>query len=461
MKKIITLFFLFVAVTVFAQNNGAEDTIAKPAITAAGKPDGEKTEMKIGKEGGSFSSSDGKVKLIIPDGAISKKTTFTIQPITNMVPNGNGKAYRLEPSGIKFQQPVQLIFYYTDEEAADSMQLLMGIAMQDNTGQWHSLKKITLDTVAKTISGTVNHFSDWANFNAIKLYPSYTRLKVKKQLTLSIDLASSEDEELSPLSPDDELAPLIKKKIPWTSTWRANEIINGNVAVGKIDVGSKTMITYTAPAAVPAQNPVAITAELKGLKYKYKGTVFRELRLVSNILVYDNAYEVTMITSIDGMAGSELGKCTYKDTGSFVVSLNGKDTKIIEKVNKNTTAELDYKGKCTIIQLKPGSGNVHILGVQSIKVIPPATPNANSWIEIIFKHSPTIMPLLKITCPPIDKGSPTTITTAQANAMMFSMPAFPQLVKFEAKEGEHTILKMGQEGSELFLKFTVKQIKDE
>jgi hypothetical protein len=168
-----------------------------------------------------------------------------------------------------------------------------------------------------------------------------------------------------------------------------------------------------------------------------------------------------MVSSIDAMAGSELGKSIYKDTGSFVVSLNGKDTKIIEKVNKNTTAELDYKGKCTIIQLKPGSGNVHILGVQSIKVTPPASPNGNSWIEIIFKHSPSIMPLLKITCPPIGNGSPTTITTAQANAMMFSIPAFPQLVKFEAKEGEQTILKIGEEGGELFLKITVKQIKED
>ena len=72
---------MFVSINVSAQNNAVEDTTAKPAITEIGKPDGEKTEMKIGKEGGSFTSSDGKIRLIIPEGAVSKKTTFSPLPI--------------------------------------------------------------------------------------------------------------------------------------------------------------------------------------------------------------------------------------------------------------------------------------------------------------------------------------------------------------------------------------------
>ena len=50
-------------------------------------------------------------------------------------------AYRFEPSGIQFQKPVQVIFHYDEEEIKDSMQLLLGIAMQDDKGQWHSLNK--------------------------------------------------------------------------------------------------------------------------------------------------------------------------------------------------------------------------------------------------------------------------------------------------------------------------------
>lgn len=88
MKKIITLLLLIVSVTVSAQNNTVEDTTAKPAITAIGKSDGEKTEIKIGKEGGGIVSADGKIIVIIPEGAVSKKTTFSIQPTTNPMPNG-------------------------------------------------------------------------------------------------------------------------------------------------------------------------------------------------------------------------------------------------------------------------------------------------------------------------------------------------------------------------------------
>ena len=171
---------------------------------------------------------------------------------------------------------------------------------------------------------------------------------------------------------------------------------------------------------------------------------------------------VTIISSMDGTAGSELGTVAYKDTGSFVVSLNGKDTKIIEKVNKNVPDKLDYSGKCIITQLKKGSGNVHLIGAQSIKVTPPSAPGNNSWVEIAFKRAPTILPLLQFKCPPVGKGGWTTNTNAQGNAMIAPMiPAYPQYIKFEAKEGEQIILEQGKPGEPIYIKITVTQLKEE
>ncbi len=460
-KKITLLIFLFASITAAAQNEAAEDTTAQPAITAIGKPDGKIKEMKIGKEGGSFTSSDGKITLIIPQGAVSKKTTFSIQPITNLMPNGNGLAYRLEPSGIQFQKPVQLVFHYDEEESKDSMQLLMGIAMQDDKGLWYSLQNFTLDTVPKTLSGNIKHFSDWGKFDKIKISPVYKKLKVKKNLGLEIVLIAEETASDS----GDDLMNLTRRKIPWKATWAANDIANGNATEGKIVITSKSSIKYTAPATEPPKNPVAVTAELTGIVYRTRingvVTTFEKLILESNILIYDNAYEVKMISSNDASAGSVFGNVTYKDTGSFVVSIKGKEAKIIEKVNKNTPDKLDYEGKCEIKQLKPGSGNIHIIGAKSIKVIPATTPDGNPWIEIEFKHAPTIFPLLQFRCPPVGKGDWTTNTNAMGNAMMVMMPAFPHHIKFEAKEGEQTILLIGKEGSEMYVKYTVKQIKDE
>ena len=460
MKKIIGFLYLFASINIQAQNN------ITPAITAFGKPDGDKTEMKIGKEGGSFTSSDGKVELIIPEGAIAKKITFSIQPIINTLPNGNGMAYRLEPSGIQFQKPIQLIFNYDEDEVKDIMQLLMGIAMQDDKGQWFSLKNFTLDTFAKTLTGNINHFSDWGKFDKIKLYPTYARLKVKKSMPLEIDVVSSEDEDLTPLMQDD-LSPLKKRKIPWKATWAANDIVNGNATEGKIAVTSKMSINYTAPANLPPKNPVEVTAELTGIVYKTKingiVTTFEKLRLVSNILIYDNAYEVKMISSIDSYAGSVLGNVTYKDTGSFVISITGKEAKLIEKVNRNVPDKLDYNGKCIVTQKRPGLGSIHILGVSSIKLIAPATPDGNATVSIFFKRAPTIYPLLNFDCPPVGgRGDRYGGTNAAANKFAASfVAAYPQQVKFEAKEEEQTILLIGEEGSELFVKFTVKQIKDD
>lgn len=56
MKKIIVFICLFVSTTAPAQINVIKDNLDRPAITEKGKPDGEKTVMKIGKEGGSFTS---------------------------------------------------------------------------------------------------------------------------------------------------------------------------------------------------------------------------------------------------------------------------------------------------------------------------------------------------------------------------------------------------------------------
>ena len=130
----------------------------------------------------------------------------------------------------------------------------------------------------------------------------------------------------------------------------------------------------------------------------------------------------------------------------------------MEIVNKN--AEWTYNGKCTIVQLNPGQGNINIIGVQSIKLIPAASPRDNPWVEIFFVRSPTILPLLHFTCPKVNQAGTYTNTSAMAGIIM-GVPAFPQSIKFEAKEGEQTILKLGEEGGPMFLKFTVRQIRED
>lgn len=268
---------------------------------------------------------------------------------------------------------------------------------------------------------------------------------------------------VTPTPEDDEnagLAPLVKAKSPTEVIWKANNIILGNSVVGTLHAGDARGVAYHSPASVPTPNPVALSAELKGLTYTFNGITFKNLKLVSNVLVYDNAYEVTVIHHIDADAGSVLQAVTYDDSSRFVINLNGKETKIIEKENKNVDASWDYNSKCAITKLKGGTGNVHIIGAKSIKVTPPADPKGNAWVDIQFIKAPSIMPLLQFKCPPVGGGKQWfTTTNAQANAFVMSLAAYPQQLTFEAKEGEQVIEKSYIPGTSY--KIIIKQIKEE
>ena len=464
MKKLISAALLFVYINASAQNN--TDTATRPVITDVGKPDGTKTSIKINREGSSLKSSDGMIELRIPEGAVPKNTTISIQPITNLMANGNGKAYRLEPSGIQFKKPLQLIFHY-DEEIKDSMQLLIGIAMQNDKGQWFGLKNFELDTIAKTISGNIKHFSDWTHFSEIKIDPDYARVKVKGNIYLGI--SGVRPEETFKGTDGDDLVSLGKQ--PKKVIWSVNGIMGGNDVVGKMASSVKDKCLdcgniYYAPSRVPDGNPVEVSAKLVDLTYttkvKGKSMTFNGLRLVSNILVYDNAYEVTIVHKLKELSnGSEVGAANYSDTGSCVIAIDGKNSRIIEKLNKNTNASLDYSGKCIVTQLKSGSGTVHILGAQSIKIIPPESPDGNAWVAVEFIKAPTILPLLNFKCPPVGgHGDWYTGNNATANSMAALMiQAYPQRIKFEAKEGEQTILEINNDATEI--KITVKKLIEE
>lgn len=128
-------FFLLVFVThclgVFAQDDSIDIKFA-PTLTDLGKPVGEKLSQKIDKDGGKLVSPDGRMELIIPQDALSKKTNISIQPVINTLSPGKGSAYQLEPSGVTLQKPLQVIFHYSQKESPGELPDLRGIAWQDD-----------------------------------------------------------------------------------------------------------------------------------------------------------------------------------------------------------------------------------------------------------------------------------------------------------------------------------------
>jgi hypothetical protein len=442
-------------VTATAQNIVITDTLLHFGVTEKGSPVGERSENQIDKKGGNIQSSDGKVELIFPEGALSKKTTVSIQPVTSFAPNSGSKAYRMEPSGIVFEQPVQIIFHYTSTDTEGSVADLMGIAMQDDKGAWTPLEKVELDTNLKTVTASIRHFSSYVNYQRSKLYPSEWRVKVNGSLRLQIKTLTPLDEV------DDEVVPLNGSELDVPEVWSVNSIPHGNPSIGLISVSHNHSAIYQAPSSVPRQNPVAVSVQQV---FSTKALNKRTLRLVSNITIYDEAYEVKMIAEMTGGSPQSWGGIvTHHDEGSFLVSLQKGEAELIDIRNQMEV----MTSNCEKIILNPNSntGLLHVDGARQIKITP-ANPPSQPYpiIEIWFIPHPIELTQFHFTCPPppsAKKGTMGNVDASRMAMMMFSkQPAIPQYIKFVVKDEEQTILSSPPGIKELSYRVWVKKLKD-
>ncbi|MBO9732659.1 MAG: hypothetical protein J7623_28710 [Chitinophaga sp.] len=161
---------------------------------------GAPTSKRIGVNGGTVTSADGQITITIPQGALSGDTTIEIQPITNTNPAGNGIAYRITPHGKIFKQPVSISFSYIYGEGEQKIPQVQGIAYQDDRGIWKSVGGGHLDTTAKKATIQTDHFSDWSEFEAMRLIPGNPVLKVTETVKIRAIRYIADDDLLLPLS---------------------------------------------------------------------------------------------------------------------------------------------------------------------------------------------------------------------------------------------------------------------
>ncbi|MDP4264190.1 MAG: hypothetical protein Q8941_16800, partial [Bacteroidota bacterium] len=288
MKKNLFLLLVLYHFTVSAQDDSVEIKFA-PTLTEPGKPAGEKISQKIGKDGGKLISPDGRMELIIPQDAVSSKTNISIQPVVNTLSPGKGNAYQLEPSGITFQKPLQIIFHYTAKEAEGMMPEYKEIAWQDDKGQWYSLENPVVDTIARTVTGSITHFSTWVFFDAFILQPAKAKVRVNRQLDMFVVCTMPKPGTAGGMITDET----IPKQIRF-STY-VNGIKGGNAVAGTVSsVYGQAIrnVRYTAPANIPDQNPVAVSVETSNVKWN--GRSHPRLKLVSNITIIDKSFEITV-----------------------------------------------------------------------------------------------------------------------------------------------------------------------
>jgi hypothetical protein len=279
MKKIIAVFLLCNVSIINAQDDTSfVKHFERPDSTILGTPEGEPVSKKIGPAGGTISSTDGRVELIFPPGALTTSTTISIQPTTNPLSNGAGKAYWFEPSGIQFKKPVQFIFHYNEEESETCPPDLMGMAFQDKKGKWTYIDYEEWDSTRNNLKGYIHHFTGATNVYQVRMVMARTELRVNQSTSIDFVSYITDDEALFSTSNQ--------------FTWKVNNHINGNEIVGKIRpmsfrIANKVRMVnavYTAPNILPFSDTVFVKVELYVSRGKHKN-VLRTFK--KKVIIYD------------------------------------------------------------------------------------------------------------------------------------------------------------------------------
>jgi hypothetical protein len=260
------LYFKFLSVLCFTcvlfscKKDSGDSTIAETpdpvgVPTEVGVPDGTPAVKKtIGAQGGSIASSDGRITVNIPSGALTENQEISVQSISNFNPLGIGKAFRLEPHDIQFEKPVTITFSYEEEDIINTIPEALAIAYQDEEGIWQARGGVIVDKANKKVTATTTHFSDWSLFESFYFYCSATMLPVKN--TAELEVITAED-LLVPLVETEE-APIgnkVSMAARYVKEWKL-------AGAGKLQ-SNGPKATYTAPNTVPrSPNPIAVSVSL-------------------------------------------------------------------------------------------------------------------------------------------------------------------------------------------------------
>jgi hypothetical protein len=463
MKKIIVFTFLLISLISYGQDDERiKDSLALFAPTPKGKPDGEAVSETIGKNGGRIVSSDKKTELIIPAGALTSETIISVQPVTNLAASGFGKTYRFEPSGLHFLKPAQLVFHYTEEDAQDGSPQMMSISTQDEKGSWFRIEKPMLDTIAKTITSTTLHFSEFATTFDIILYAIKKKLKIGNETMIRLFVVPGQfpNRDLTFNQILTGLARYFGEQNQNAVNWVVNLIPNGDAINGTISRPPNShnhSMLYHAPQNVPDINPVTIRVEIKNveLSSNFFMTIYRRCK----VLVVGDRYKVLIENSILGSAGTVLGDVTYWDAGTFIVSMEESELKITDI--DNSADHFSYTGKCTVVKQHEGSGLINVTGIRNWRITPAQPPlHPFPIVEIIFIPSRVDLTDLLFTCPD-RKGGTITMSSVFAVAFLQSMPVLPISITFFVKEGEQILPgSIGRPGDKLYQKISVTKMRD-
>jgi len=404
------------------------------AVTAIGTPSGNPVTQNIGPGGGSITSEDGRIQLMIPAGALTATTNITIQAITNECPGGIGLAYNLEPSGTKFSIPAILIFHYSQDDINGTDPQLLYTAYQDSLQQWKSDDADKeIDTVAKTVSFDINHFTIWSVLAGLTLHTDKRVLRENEYANLEVVNALKNSQWELTGGSTGIFTITNAKSVSKSSV--SNWLINGSTGGNSLDgyllpAGSSAL--YTAPGEIDETRtvPISVTV-LKTIRVHLKKAIITELKEIKltvylTIIPKKLTYNVQIKYHFIGQSACFLDD--YYDGATMLVVVDGDNVSIptssivnqYPTVTNSPNANINVPGEiCTFV---PGDvGEVNITDATgTVTPTGPVQPGVERRVAVQCIQESTTYPLWEHKGP----GS------AFSKTGGFALPGYPQAFSF-------------------------------
>lgn len=267
--KRIAIIVLIIALLSACRKSESQSAV-EGEVFEKGAPIGMAATKTVGVPGDQLQSTDGRLKLTIPAGALAENTVISIQAIGNTNPAGTGLSYRIAP-GTRFEKPVTLSLSFREQE--DSLGLaacLLAMAFQDSTGKWQMKTSGSIDETAGTISIETLQAGDWCAMMPIRLTPVESTVKPGDEVELKvlgyIPISSPDvcGNWQSPQFPHAEVAVNGGAPVPASMIEKWQLLATGR-GVGTLRTDGSRAFYKTSSIDNPVMNPASIAVHLKGL----------------------------------------------------------------------------------------------------------------------------------------------------------------------------------------------------
>ena len=251
-------------------DNASGDSVVTPAPAL---PVAIPSSATIGAEGGSIQSSDGRLTLLIPAGALSSPTGISLATDASDALNGVGPAYVLSPTGLNFAKPLIARLAYGPDDVAGSGAAGLAIAFRQTDG-WYTVTGGLVDTGRRTVSvvlpaGAPSPAAGRAALDILSWSQRIAMLQALQIVPKGASLIGGQQTDFKayysgPPSSAKCLKPFCAEKAvsPYAVNvvWYVDGDRGGNATVGTVAPETGTTTTYTAPCAHPV--PVEVSFKI-------------------------------------------------------------------------------------------------------------------------------------------------------------------------------------------------------